>query len=296
MSTKESNKNNQHKKGSIEAFRSNWIQRQESKRYHFKRGAPENQIQFAFQNHWRVFRQILGDIRTGRVLEVGSGRGSMAAFFSDAGFEVHLLDTSQQVLGIARDNFDLDGLLGQYTCGNALSIPYPTGKFDIVMSIGLLEHFREIEPILAEQLRVLRPGGFFLGYVVPENFISVQLLATPINAFLRLEHSVCQGFATRDIKMEHPPKEDLYRNNFPAEKYLSVLQTMRVQTSGSFGMFPVPLISHSPRFPFSLMSSGRERVLVKLWQFLLKPCSGQINDPWSCHERWGLAFLVWAKR
>lgn len=284
------------KSGSVEAFRANWQNRQESLRYHFKRGAPENQIQYAFQNHWRVFQRILGSVRSGRALEVGAGRGSMSAFFADAGFEVHLLDTSARVLEIARENFSADGLCGSYVCGDALALPYPTAFFDIVLSIGLFEHFAAIEPPLKEQIRILRPGGCFLGYVVPERTLSVQTLAIPLNAFLSTGHKLREAMRRSSQRPRVEAKKQLFRNSFSAFHYLDILHSLGVKSSGSFGLFPVPLVSHSPNFPFSLMSPQFERGLVRLWKLVLTPHAGQTRDPWTCPENWGLAFLVWAKK
>jgi 2-polyprenyl-3-methyl-5-hydroxy-6-metoxy-1,4-benzoquinol methylase len=287
--------NSKIEKGSVEAFQSNWRQRPESKRYHFKRGAPENQIQFAFQSHWRVFRKLLGETQSGRALEVGCGRGSMSAFFADAGFEVHLLDTSDVALKTASSNFVADGLRGHYICGDCLALPYASDSFDVVLSIGLLEHFAEIEQPLYEQIRVLKPGGLFLGYVVPERFLSVQTLASPINFILRLGHATLRGLKA-DGNQDSTAKLPLYRNSYAPADYLTILRRLPVRDSASVGMFPVPLISHSPNFPFSLMAPQMEQALVKLWQLLLSPRSGQQRDPWTCSTHWGLAFLVWASK
>jgi SAM-dependent methyltransferase len=276
--------------GSIGAFRSSWSALPAGERYHFKRGEPENQIQFAFQNHWRVFQQVMGDVRAGRALEVGCGRGSMGAFFAEAGFETHLLDSSVTALDIARRNFDADALPGQVVCGDGLQLPYEDGSFDVVVSIGLLEHFEDIGPPVAEQLRVLRPGGVFLGYVVPERRVSVQVLGAPINAALGLQARVRgRRNGTRGRK------SSLYRNRYSSGAYLGVLRDLGAREMGSFGMFPVPLVSHSPTFPFSLMAPPAERRLVGIWRRLLSVRPGP-RDPWTCPERWGLAFLVWARK
>ena len=279
--------------GSVDSFRRNWIHRAETQRYHFKRGEPENQIQFAFQSHWRVFREVLGEVRTGRALEIGCGRGSMGAFFADAGFETHLVDTSVDALQSARANFNADGLPAAYVTGNALGMPYPDGVFDTVVSIGLLEHFEDIATPLLEQVRVLRTGGVLLAYIVPERRLSVQKLGDPINFALALK----ERLRTRSKETAAPAaKSPLYRNAYRAEDYLRVLRKANVLESGSFGMFPVPLVSHSPRFPFSLNSPATERRIVRLWEKLLgKPEPGK-RDPWKCAESWGLAFLVWARK
>ncbi len=277
--------------GSVDAFDANWRQRAETARYHFKRGAPENQVQFAFQSHWRVFQNLMGETHHGRALEVGCGRGSMAAFFADAGFETHLLDTSTAALSSARDNFRADGLTCSANCGDALAMPYADASFDVVVSIGLLEHFEDITDPLREQMRVLRPGGLLLGYVVPQRRISVQSLATPVNKALRLLHDGFSGPTNAGA----PAKEPLYRNRLRARDYMPTLRDAGAAETGDFGMFPVPLVSHSPAFPFSTMSARAEQRLVRLWRTLLslRPFAA---DPWICGEIWGLAFLVWARR
>lgn len=282
--------------GSVEAFTANWKLREESKRYHFKRGEPENQIQFAFQNHWRVFRWVLGDVQSGNVLEVGAGRGSMSAFFAEDGFSTSLLDTSHDVLKIAASNFSHDNLKADYVCGDALHLPYADETFDVILSIGLFEHFADIAQPLREQIRVLKPEGVFLGYIVPERLLSVQLLALPVNAFLSVLYGL-YDFTRRGIRRKKSsPKQQLFRNTYSASQYLKILKGMNIAEAGSFGMFPVPLVSHSHRFPFSLMHHSLENNLVKLWKFLLSLNIWGVADPWTCPENWGLAYLVWAKR
>jgi len=281
--------------GSVGEFQSSWAHVPTGQRYHFRRGRPDHQVQFAFQNHWRVFQRVMGEVTSGRVLEVGCGRGSMGAFFADNGFETHLLDTSAKALEIAKANFTADQLGGHYICGDALAMPYPDAAFDVIVSIGLLEHFSNIEAALTEQLRVIRPGGIFLGYVVPERKFSVQTLAAPLNWTLRASHRVGK-LVTGYRDSAAPGKERLFRNDYCAADYLEILDRVGVATAGSFGMFPLPLVSHSHQFPFSPMSPGKERLLMAFWRAILGVRRLWRTDPWVCHERWGLAFLVWAKK
>jgi SAM-dependent methyltransferase len=168
--------------------------------------------------------------------------------------------------------------------------------FDVVLSIGLPEHFAEIDQLLCEQVRILKPGGVLLGYVVPEKPLSIQQLVYPINMLLRLVYTSSRGLRFTSEGVEGLRKVPLYRNNYRSEHYLSALHTLGVKEAGSFGMFPLPLISYSPDFPFSLMAPSLERGLVWLWHLLLTVRSWQRGDPWTCTERWGLAFLVWAKK
>jgi ubiquinone/menaquinone biosynthesis C-methylase UbiE len=277
------------KKGSVAEFDENWRELADSSPYHFKRGDPDHQIQFAFQNHWRVFKNVMKGIPSGKALEVGCGRGSMGAFFAEAGLETTLLDTSPSALQIARANFQNDNLEAEYICGDALELPFDDDQFDVIVSIGLLEHFEDIETAVKEQVRVIKKGGYFLGYVVPERSISVQKLGSPVNFILKLFQTGLFG------KKGHLPlKFPIYRNEYASQNYLNILDGLNVTESGAFGMFPVPLISHSVNFPFSIMEPSSERRLVWLWRFLLGLRRG--TDPWICSEKWGLAFLVWAKK
>ena len=283
-------------KGSVDEFRQSWRAREETKKYHFKRGKPDHQVQFAFQNHWRVFQDVLAGTELRRVLEVGSGRGSMGAFFADAGIETHLLDTSHEVLVSAKRIYALDGLEAVFMNGDALALPYADGSFDAVFSIGLFEHFADIAAPLREQMRILRPGGVFLGYIVPENPRSVQIFGKPVNALLKGAYRLWLALTGRR-RTPPPPKPALYRNDYDSAAYLRLLDEMGAAEKGAFGMFPVPLVSHSPDFPFSPMSPPLEAVLMTVWRgvmWLRRRLTGR--DPWTCSERWGLAFLVWARK
>ena len=282
--------------GSVDEFRRSWKQASETRRYHFSRHAPQHQVQFAFQNHWRVFSDVLKGTRLERVLEVGSGRGSMGAFFANHGCETHLLDTSYDVLISAQMLFAADGLSCRCSNGDSLRLPYAEGAFDSIFSIGLLEHFEDIRAPLLEQLRVLRPGGMMLCYVVPENFFSVQLLAAPVNLALRFGYFVYT--LLRGRKWKRPPaKPPLYRNSYTSREYFKILAEAGVSEMGAFGMYPLPLVSHSPAFPFSPMTPGLEKVLMGCWRMLLGLRRRLLRrDPWTCHEHWGLAFLVWARK
>ncbi len=80
------------KMGDIESFEKSWQGRTEAYYNHWTRGAPKNQIQFAFRNHWIVFKELMNNrnfINGKRCLEVGCGRGSISSYFSYASYVTH---------------------------------------------------------------------------------------------------------------------------------------------------------------------------------------------------------------
>ena len=62
--------------------------------------------------------------------------------------------------------------------GDLFSLPYREGSLDGIFNLGVMEHFREpeIEKILAEFRRVLKPGGKVVLFWPPEFGLSVMAL------------------------------------------------------------------------------------------------------------------------
>jgi ubiquinone/menaquinone biosynthesis C-methylase UbiE len=278
-------------KGDVEAFEANWKNRIETSYIHWTRGQPINQIQLAFRRHWLTFQRLL-DGREGnrRCLEVGCGRGSLSAYFANAGWDCTLLDLSPSAIECAQKAFDKEGLFAKFDIGDCLNLPYPDNSFDLVFSIGLLEHFQEIDKVISEQVRVLAPGGLFIGYVVPVLPENLQKNYEWINDLLRSLLLVKTNEASTD-------KTNLYRSNALSPPYLAVMKDLGLEEIGHGGVYSLPMISHSPAFPFSLLPSEAEKNLVNTFEKWLaerEKVSG--SDPWLCAEGEGQAFLVWGRK
>jgi ubiquinone/menaquinone biosynthesis C-methylase UbiE len=277
------------------SFSRSWEGRKESYYNHWIRGAPRNQIQLAFRRHWLTFQQYLPNLPVRSVLEVGCGRGTISAYFADAGFEVTLVDTSERVLNIARRIFRANCHPAQYVVGDAFRLALGSDRYGLCVSIGLLEHFDDIGTILSEQLRVLAPGGVMLVYVVPERMDSIQRhfnwLNRSLKAVAALRRSNRRGPAIQQVK------EPLYRNGLTAAAYVANLRKLGCTDVEAYGVYPLPMISHSPEFPFSLLPRQIEKLLVQVFSAVLG-IRGLIlrKDPWVCREETGQAFVIAARK
>lgn len=114
--------------------------------------------------------QILRDIEKKsvgpRILDWGTGFGQNTLLLGRAGFEVHSFDVRDRY----RKYFDLaiDPESLRFTLGpDGTALPYEDGFFDNVLSCGVLEHVPDEKGSLAEVRRILRPGGAFILYHLP---------------------------------------------------------------------------------------------------------------------------------
>src|SRR5213594_2813787 len=104
----------------------------------------------------------------GSALEVGAGSGRLLIRLArERPYRAFALDYATYAIRAVRENYRRAALAGHAIFGDARALPFPEASFDLVLSGGLLEHFREPGPILAEMARVLRPGGLFYADVVP---------------------------------------------------------------------------------------------------------------------------------
>lgn len=90
----------------------------------------------------------------GRVLDLGCGTGRLSAHLQNLGYSVVGLDTSAEMLRVARSRTDVPAVNG-----NGFALPFRAGAFDAVVALRVAFHFRELAPLLSSARDVLAPGG-----------------------------------------------------------------------------------------------------------------------------------------
>ena len=118
-----------------------------------------------FRGRRMLFAAELGGLKIGRnagVLDIGTGTGSNLRMLREEGY--------RNVTGI-----DLNPLAVRYCLakgftsvlsGDATSLPFAEGQFDIVLATDTIEHIDDDRKALQEIYRVLVPGGYAM-IVVP---------------------------------------------------------------------------------------------------------------------------------
>lgn len=96
------------------------------------------------------------------VLDLGCAGGFMAEALAEKGAHVTGIDPAAQAIEAARAHAASAGHEIQYDVGVGESLPYDDGTFDYVVCVDVLEHVQDLDQVLAEVARVLRPGALFL--------------------------------------------------------------------------------------------------------------------------------------
>ena len=106
-------------------------------------------------------------VRTGRILDVGCGRGILPALMRERGWEAHGLEFSETSARHARDELRLPIFVGDF-----LWSPYTEGSFDTVVLWHVLEHVADPVAAIRRAHQILKPGGLLV--IAVPNFESLQ--------------------------------------------------------------------------------------------------------------------------
>lgn len=110
----------------------------------------------------RYFDRHVPDWTGLRVLDLGCAGGFMAEALATRGAIVSGIDPAERAIEAAMAHAAREGLEIDYRVGVGEALPYAEGAFDAVVCVDVLEHVADLEKVLDETKRVLRPGGWFL--------------------------------------------------------------------------------------------------------------------------------------
>jgi SAM-dependent methyltransferase len=113
-----------------------------------------------------VDARLLGDVAGRRVLEIGCGSAPCARWLKTAGAQPVAFDLSAGMLARAAELNRTTGVGVPLVQADAGALPFADGSMDLACSaFGGLPFVADVEAVLREVARVLRPGGRFVASV-----------------------------------------------------------------------------------------------------------------------------------
>ena len=115
----------------------------------------------------RRFHQLFQQLFTGydtssmELVEVGCAQSVYLPYFAKHfGFKVTGIDRSEIGCERARAILEREGVKGEVYCADFFSVPAQLiGRFDVLISFGVLEHFEETAEAVRALAKLLKPGG-----------------------------------------------------------------------------------------------------------------------------------------
>jgi predicted TPR repeat methyltransferase len=127
------------------------------------------------------------------LLDIGIGSGLSSCLFQKAGLHVSGFDNSAEMLaGCASKHFS--GKISQHDVRD-VPFPYETGSFHHIISLAVLNFFADLEPVINEASRILKPKGIF-GFTVEENMPEQESQYT-----IRVNNEVDQDTESFEVAM-----------------------------------------------------------------------------------------------
>jgi ubiquinone/menaquinone biosynthesis C-methylase UbiE len=149
----------------------------------------------SFQVYKRHMIELLELKEGSRILDVGCGTGDdareMARRVGRQGLVVGV-DNSQAMVAEAGARAAGTGLPIEFRTADALDLPFPEGTFDGAQADRSLMHVPDARRVLADMIRVTRPGGRVVVYEV--DFETLVIDADDRVLTRKIAHTWCDGF------------------------------------------------------------------------------------------------------
>lgn len=217
---------------------------------------PGTQVSF-FYYHYNQFisnhlkRHLGENLKGKRLLELGCGRGTSSIYQAVTnGLEVVPTDYSEGAVAIANRNMEKYGVSGKAVQADIFNLPFPEGSFDVVISLGVMEHIERAADAYREMRRMLKPGGVMISMNVPEFPDNIQRIGAPINQLLL---KIKDSFALQDNKPWLDPKSrsktaDVHRSTKTGSLFAEMAYQGGFKTVEIFEVNPFPTIDPLPKW------------------------------------------------
>jgi SAM-dependent methyltransferase len=160
-------------------------------------GIPEEN--YWFQRHVVAYDFVTRFVRGARVLDAGCGEGYGTDRLTAVTATVTGVDLEEPVIRRAASRYPR----ARFDAANLVSLPYPDGAFDAVVSLQVIEHLHSPQEFLVECARVLAPGGVIIVSTPNRLTFSPDGIRNPFHTFEfapeELRTTIAQQFSSIEL-------------------------------------------------------------------------------------------------
>jgi ubiquinone/menaquinone biosynthesis C-methylase UbiE len=102
----------------------------------------------------RVLANLIGTLRNRVILDVGTGTGRAALLLARGGANVTGVDASEEMLAVARQRADAEGVPVRFLTGDAHALNFPDRSFDVAVCLRVIMHAPDWRRCIGELCRV----------------------------------------------------------------------------------------------------------------------------------------------
>lgn len=204
-----------------------------------------------------------------KVLEIGCGAGLVSSHIARSGAKLTAIDITKNAIEMTKKRFQLYKLNGDIIKMNAEEMEFNDQTFDYVVTWGVIHHSGNMQSILDEIYRVLKPGGKAFIMVYNKNSLRYQVYVKfwlGVMKMKRLKASVPEiaGSITDGYIARHLKRKDF---NEMASKFSEIKITFSDEKTTILKyLFGVGRVFSRLYF----ITIGFERFLAKRWGWYLE--------------------------
>jgi len=148
---------------------------------------------YVYREFHAYFKSAFASLPTSRMnlVEVGCANSRWLPYFAkEFGFKVAGLDRSETGCKLAREILLRSSIEGDIVCGDLFNPPENMiGRFDVVVSFGVIEHFANAVDCLRAMKLLLHPGGIIIT-VIPNLIGMMGFIARLLNRRVFNKHVI----------------------------------------------------------------------------------------------------------
>ncbi|MCG8669296.1 MAG: bifunctional 2-polyprenyl-6-hydroxyphenol methylase/3-demethylubiquinol 3-O-methyltransferase UbiG [Pseudomonadales bacterium] len=146
----------------------------------WQEGSQLSQLQALNTGRFGYLDKVLNALRINyhdlKVLDIGCGGGFICEEFAKRSARTSGVDPSPATIVEASQHARKTGLDINYREGTGENLPFEDNSFDLISCCDVLEHVSDLEMVIQETARVLKPGGIYFYDTINRTFLSWLLM------------------------------------------------------------------------------------------------------------------------